>query len=168
MFIPLKPQSVSCKYVHRYKNVFAKWKCPCRFVNCTNRKNKHQSMSCNHVCGYKNVFAMWKCPSQPKTNIIVNTSTDSSSDHVWCVEGLQIEWRQQYSVPGLTRGEAECYMKPYQCQLLVLLIPYCTLNHAINYTYTSTISRKNQVSYLGRELNCWSLFYQGYFKPVEP
>jgi len=28
---------------------------------------------------------------QPKTNITVNALTDSSSDHVWCVEGLQIE-----------------------------------------------------------------------------
>jgi len=29
---------------------------------------------------------------------LVNTSTDSTSDHVWCFEGLQIEWRQEHSL----------------------------------------------------------------------
>ena len=50
--------------------------------------------------GTKNAFTMWKCPFQPKANIIylVKTSTDSNSDHVWCVKGLQIEWRQQHSL----------------------------------------------------------------------
>ena len=29
---------------------------------------------------------------------LVNTFTDSSFDHVWCVESLQIEWRQEHSL----------------------------------------------------------------------
>jgi len=38
---------------------------------------------------------------------------------------------------AIALGFASCNLKPYQCQLLVLLIPYCTLNHAINYTNLS-------------------------------